>query len=183
MYFPKLNKSAEVKNFCAQKNDTDVCVIVLYQYQEHKAAYKELGSLCWAIAHSMCENFSYSIACTQEISSSTHLPSLTHQPQYGSLAWVHFSQSEYLWQSCTGSRCTWRTQRKANCNRSEEGTRRLNVCGQGCTVPWQQKTWPCIIMIRAQPEFKKIHTKPESGYFPLKRVQIYTFNLLSPNIL
>lgn len=96
---------------------------------------------------------SYSTACPWENTSSTHLPSLTHQPQYGSLAWVHFSQSEYLWQSCTGSRYTWRTKSKANRKGSQEGTRRCSWTGLYNAIDRGSR--------KVQSDFKKIQTKPE----------------------
>lgn len=55
-----------------------------------------------------------------------------------------------------------------------------NVCGQGCTVlsPVAAEDLTLYSYVRGQLDFKKIHTKPESGYFPLNKVQIHTLFLL-----
>lgn len=162
---------------CAQQIDINVCLKKLNHYQERKAEYKKLRSLHQAVTPGKCQNLIYSTACTQKSTGSTHLPSLTHQPQYGSLAWVHFSQSEYLWQSCTGSRCTWRTKIRQTVRDLKKAQEDRNIVVQRRCLR-QQTTWPCIIMIRAQLDFKKIHTEPESGNFPLDKVQIHTLFLL-----
>lgn len=99
---------------------------------------------------------------------STHLPSLTHQPQYGSLACAHFSQSEYLWQSCTGNRYTWKNKCKAKLT-TEDGIRRWKHL-------WTQliSCGSCIITLRAQPDFNKIHLL----FSPLTKSKFTHFFLL-----
>lgn len=119
IYFPKLIKSEGVNR------DFFVCPEYWYPCLRDKIKCLRLSTTSWDhhTKQSPCQSTHQTLPAPAQAAALTHLPSLTHQPQYGSLAWAHFSQSEYSWQSCTGNRYTCKIKSKANIT-YEDGIRR-----------------------------------------------------------